>query len=185
MNKFLIVALSAAASISGCKSIPNSATDTLSEPQGNGALAIATNISKYDSSYPCETFSFDIQEKVDGKLVDSEPQTLRVFVYEDTKYALFDGIKPGDYVLTQFRCNMRRGLVANDGRSYLSLDLETEHTIKANTITMSSNFIQATQDEDRSFALNVGIWQSQDVVHFQNLLTNEVSNKWDVGGFEG
>ena len=106
-------------------------------------------------------------------------------MYEDTKYALFDGIKPGDYVLTQFRCNMRRGLVANDGRSYLSLDLETEHTIKANTITMSSNFIQATQDEDRSFALNVGIWQSQDVVHFQNLLTNEVSNKWEVGGFEG
>ncbi|PHX03546.1 hypothetical protein VSPL_50410 [Vibrio splendidus] len=40
MNKFLIVALSAAASISGCKSIPNSATDTLSEPQGNGATWI-------------------------------------------------------------------------------------------------------------------------------------------------
>ncbi|CAH6991525.1 conserved hypothetical protein [Vibrio chagasii] len=185
MNKFLIVALVTATSISGCKSIPTSATDTLSEPHGNGALAIATNISKHDSTYPCVTFSFDIQEKIDGKLVDSEPQTLRVFVYEDTKYALFDDIKPGNYVLTQFRCNMRRGLVANDGKSFLSLDLETEHTIKANTITMSSNFIHATQDEDRSFALHVGFWQPDDAVYFQNLLTTEVSNKWEVSGFGG
>ncbi|MFA0372932.1 hypothetical protein AB4511_25440, partial [Vibrio sp. 10N.222.54.F6] len=83
MKRFLIAAL--AIGITGCKTLPNTATDTLSEPQGNGALAIATIISKHDSTYPCETFVFDLKEKIDGNLVGSEPQTLRMFVYEDAK----------------------------------------------------------------------------------------------------
>ncbi|ERM57857.1 MULTISPECIES: hypothetical protein [Vibrio] len=183
MKRFLIAAL--AIGITGCKTLPNTATDTLSEPQGNGALAIATIISKHDSTYPCETFVFDLKEKIDGNLVGSEPQTLRMFVYEDAKYALFDGIKPGNYILTQFRCNMRRGLAVNGGKSFLSVDLGIEHTIKENAVTVSPLFVYATQQKDRFFNVQVDLWEQKDVEPFQELLTNEVSNKWEVSDFEG
>ncbi|MEZ9417304.1 hypothetical protein AB4189_24600, partial [Vibrio sp. 10N.286.49.E1] len=111
--------------------------------------------------------------------------TLRMFVYEDSKYALFDGIKPGSYILTQFRCNMRRGLVANGGKSFLSVDLGIEHTIKENAVTVSPFYVYATQRKDRFFNVQVDLWEQKDVESFQELLTKEVNNKWEVSDFEG
>ena len=172
----------AAAITTGCQTLPNTATDTLSEPQGNGALAIATAISKFDASYPCETFSFDLHETVDGELVDAKPQTLRLFVYEDTDYALFDGIKPGNYVMTQTRCNIKRGFVV-DGKSYLAVDLDTEHVIKPNTVTISSRFIYATQEKDSSFNVQVATFEPKLAAEFQDFLKKEISDKWAMGYF--
>ncbi|PMG38762.1 hypothetical protein BCU97_08105 [Vibrio splendidus] len=152
MKKVLTIAL--AATVVGCKTLPNDSTNTLASPHGDGALAIATVISKYDSTYPCETFTFDMQRENEGEVGKVEPETLRFFVYEDKEYALFDGIKPGNYILSQFRCNIEHGYVV-DGKSYLSLDTETNVTIEANAVTVSPELIYATQDEDRSFSIRI------------------------------
>lgn len=184
MKRMMAVAL--VATLAGCQvTLPNTSTETLSEPHGNGALAIATAITKYDSKYPCETFSFDLYEKVDDKIVDSEPQTLRFFVYEDSNYALFDGIKPGQYVLTEARCNMRRGFVAS-GKSFITLNLNTEHVIKANTVTVSPNFIYATEGRDGYFSIQVSEFEPQHAAKFQKLLSDDINNEnWSVGYFKG
>lgn len=147
-----IFAIGLAVTVVGCKTLPSDSTDTLASPHGDGALAIATVISKYDSTYPCETFTFDMQRE--NEVGKNESKTLRFFVQEDKEYALFDGIKPGEYVLSQFRCNIEHGYVV-DGKSYLPVDIETNITIEANSVTVSPELIYATQDEDRSFSIHI------------------------------
>lgn len=184
MKRIMAVAL--VATLAGCQTtLPNTATETLSEPHGQGALAIATAISKNQATYPCETFSFDLYEKVDGEVVDSEPQTLRFFVYEDANYALFDGIKPGEYVLKEARCNIRRGFVV-DGKSFLTLEMNSEHVIKPNTVTISPNFIYATQDKDGYFSIQISEFESKHAAQFQKFLGDEIKNdSWSFGYFKG
>jgi len=81
--------------------------------------------------------------------------------------------------------HMRRGLAVNGGKSFLSVDLGIEHTIKENAVTVSPLFVYATQQKDRFFNVQVDLWEQKDVEPFQELLTNEVSNKWEVSDFEG
>ncbi|MFA0132565.1 hypothetical protein AB4440_09760 [Vibrio splendidus] len=82
MKKILAIAL--ASTVVGCKTLPNDSTNTLASPHGDGALAIATVISKYDSTYPCETFTFDMQRENEGEVETVEPEILR-FLYMKIK----------------------------------------------------------------------------------------------------
>ncbi|MCG9629929.1 hypothetical protein [Vibrio sp. Isolate30] len=184
MKRMMAVAF--LATLAGCQTtLPNTATETLSEPHGNGALAIATAINKHQVNYPCETFTFDLHEKVDGKLTESEPQTLRFYVYEDSNYALFDDIKPGEYVLTEARCNIRRGFVV-DGKSFLTIEMNTEHVIKPNTVTISPNFIYASQDKNGYFSVQISKFEAKHAAKFQKFIGDEINNEnWSLGYFEG
>lgn len=152
MKFFLPLAL--VASLSGCVTLPNTATNALSAPNGKGAVGIATKIIKVSSTFPCDTFSLLMYEKL-GDGLAQEPETLRMSVYEDLEYVLFDNIKPGDYVVKEARCNVPRGIVIDGFKRYHSIEMSSEYTVKPNTLTLSNDLIFAAQETEKEFYFTV------------------------------
>jgi len=141
--------------MTGCSSMIAKNVDTLKAPTGNGALAITT-LFDISGSYPCQRFYLDITEKlndsVENPRLAAEPIKLNFFPDADTKYVLFDGIKPGGYVLKELRCYPAQGYVFNKNKSYLELKGRVDLEIKANKITLSKGGFSGEQDGNGGFS---------------------------------
>ncbi|MBT9241077.1 hypothetical protein BCU85_05575 [Vibrio lentus] len=178
MKHFLPMAL--VASLTGCMTLPHNASNTLSAPHGDGAIGITTKIIKVGSAYPCDTFSILMYEKIGDELAQ-EPETLRMTVYEDLEYVLFDNIKPGSYVVKEARCNVPRGIAVDGYKRYHSIEMSSEYMVKPNTLTLTDDLIFAAQETEKDFYFTVE--SSEEVsIYLEGLLavSDTIGEEWNI-----
>lgn len=158
--------------ISGCTSLPDKNVDSLTPPNGKGALAILTSFSDWSGKQPCHKFSLEMFDKL-----DQSKKILRFYPDADKKYVLFDDIAKGNYVIKTITCFPHNGYVFNGNKAYLEDQVWSELVIKANMLTLSKDAFSGVVYKDGSFS--IGFSRSAQTREFlKQVISEDVKAGW-------
>lgn len=167
-----ISALLLTATISGCVMVPDKNVDSLTTPNGNGALAILTTFSDKIASQACNHFSLEMFNKI-----DNSKKVLNFYPDADKKYVLFDNLEKGSYVIKSILCFPRNGYVFSGNKLYLEQKVSNRVLIKPNHLTLSKDSLSGVVYEDGTFSLNFAR-SAQSREFLQQIIDKEVKTGW-------
>jgi len=113
------------------------ASNSISEPTGQGAIAFGTQVINNFDTHPCARVEIVMWEMVSGGEYSQSPVELSFYPKSDQDYVLFDDIKPGFYQIRSMKCHARTNETLN-GKRFLEFPYSFTETIEPNLVTLST-----------------------------------------------
>ncbi|WP_394246427.1 hypothetical protein [Vibrio profundi] len=113
------------------------ASNSISEPNGQGAIAFGTRVINNFDTHPCARVEILMWEMVSGGEYSQSPVELSFYPKTNQDYVLFNDIKPGFYQIRSMKCHARTNETLN-GKRFLEFPYSFTETIEPNLITLST-----------------------------------------------